>query len=215
MLRGVRRRWRGRREEPLACFTVRVLAVSPYPEEPEDESYTPTLLVESAPDPGDPALGPGQVAVGALLFVAWAQRRLGTAELPLRLRAVLPRLRHAVEVGAVGPERYAAHRATQHERYFHQREAATYAVELRRDEDGLYVAVTTRVAKGRWTPEAAVLQAATMAPYEALLRLAAPEQRALLAWLERAVARWLDGHAPDFPVADWDPAAPLAPPGEV
>lgn len=212
MLRGVRRRWRGRREEPLACFTVRVLAVSPYPEEPDDEHYYPTLLVETAPAPGDPALGPGQVAIGTLLFVAWAQGRVGSAELPVRLRAVLPRLRHAVEAGAVGPDRYAAHRATQRERYFHHREAATYAVELRRDEQGLYVAVGGHVAKGRWTPEAALLQAATMAPYEALLRLAAPDQAALLAWLERAVGHWLDRRAADFPVATWDPEAALTPP---
>ena len=104
MLRSVRRRWRGMRGEALACFTLRVVAVSPYPEEPEGvEGYTPTLLVDSAPEPGDEtaALEPGALAIGALLFVEWAQSRLGEATLPLRLRAVLPRLRIAVEEGRV------------------------------------------------------------------------------------------------------------------
>ena len=205
MLRSVRRRWQGMRAEALACFTLRVVAVSPYPEEPEGvEGYTPTLLVDSAPEPGDEAaaLEPGALAIGALLFVEWAQSRLGDATLPLRLRAVLPRLRIAGEEGRVGPDHYAAHRAGQRERYFHHREAATYAVALHRDADGLYVAVTSRVARGAWTEAATLLQAATLAPYEALLRLAPPDQRALLTWLERAVTRWLDGEDADFPVKD-------------
>ena len=216
LLRAVRRRFKGMRGEPLATFTLRVVAASPFPEEPEeDENYQPALLVESLPEPDDPsgaALGPGQLAIGALLFVEWAQGRLGDATLPLRLRAVLPRLRVAVESGQVAPAHYAAHRAGQRERYYHHREAATYAVELHRDDDGLYVVVESKVQRGRWTDEAALLDAATLAPYEALLRLDPPAQTALLAWLQRAVTRWLDEADPDFPIREWDPSRPLAPP---
>ena len=216
LLRAVRRRFKGMRGEPLATFTLRVVAASPFPDEPEeDKNYQPALLVESLPEPDDPsgaAPGPGQLAIGALLFVEWAQGRLGDSTLPLRLRAVLPRLRLAVEAGTIGPAHYAAHRAGQRERYYHHREAATYAVELHLDDDGLYVAVESRVQRGRWTDEATLLDAATLAPYEALLRLDLPAQAALLAWLHRAVARWLDEEDPDFPVREWDPSRPLAPP---
>ena len=216
LLRAVRRRFKGMRGEPLATFTLRVVAASPYPEEPEeDKNYQPALLVESLPEPDNPsgaAPGPGQLAIGALLFVEWAQARLGDATLPLRLRAVLPRLGVAVESGKVGPAHYAAHRAAQRERYYHHREAASYAVELHRDDDGLYVVVESKIQRGRWTDEATLLDAATLAPYEALLRLDPPAQAALLAWLQRAVARWLDEEDPDFPIREWDPSGPLAPP---
>lgn len=215
MLRDLRRRFSRARGEALAALELRVVAVSPFPEEPEDdEGYTPTLLVEARPDPGDPALEPVHFALATLLFVEWAQARLGNATLPVRLRALLPRLRVAVELGRVGPGQYARHRVNQRERYFHHREAAGYDVELHRDEDGLYVAVGRRVARGRWTARATVLEAATLAPYEALLRLAPPEQRAILAWLERAAARWLDGQAADFPLTGWDSARGLAAPDE-
>ena len=218
MLRTVRRRFKGMRGAPLACFTLRVVAVCPYPEEPEDDiGYEPSLIVDSTPEPDDPAgaaLAPGELAIGTLLFVEWAQARLGDATLPLRLRAVLPRLQLAVELGKVGPTHYHAHRAGQRERYFHHREAATYAVELHRDDDGLYVVVESRVVRGQWTESATLLEAATVAPYEALLRLDPPEQAALLAWLQRAVTRWLDTEKVAFPVRDWDPAHPLAPPSD-
>lgn len=213
MLRGMRRRFSQLRGEALAAFVVRVLAVSPYPEEPEDdENYRPSLIVQVEPAPPNPP--PGALAIGTLLFVEWAAARLADATLPARLRALLPRLWVAVEVGRVGPDQLAQHRRNQRERYFHHREAASYRVELRRDEVGLYVVVAGRVARGRWTEGAALLEAATVAPYEALLRLARPAQEALLAWQRRAAERWLQGAAADYPVAAWDPDAALAPPEE-
>lgn len=215
MLRGMRRRFSQTRGAPLATFALRVLAVSPYPEEPEgDEGYRPTLIVELEPAPDRPAPGAGAVAIGTLLFVEWAQARLDDATLPLRLRALLPRLRVAVESGRVGPHTRAQHRRNQGERYFNHREAAAYTVELHRDEGGVYVAVDRRVAHGRWTEAATTLEAATVAPYEALLRLDPAAAAALLAWQGRAVARWLDAEDAAFPVADWDPDRPPAPPGE-
>lgn len=214
MLRGVRRRWSERREAPLACLTFRVLAVSPYPEEPDDEQYSPSLIVESVPAPGAAVLDAASLAYGVLLFVEWSWRKLGDPALPLRLRALLPRLRLAVDLGKVGPEQYAAHRQGQRERFFHHREAATYLVELRRDDAGVYAAVESHVAKGDWTLASTLLEAATVAPYEALLRLAPPDQRALLAWLERAVACWLDQRDAGFPVLAWEPAALVAPESE-
>lgn len=205
MLRGLRRHFGPGRGEPLARFALRAIAVSPTPEEPEDdEQYAPMLIVESAPEPEDPALGPGAFTIGALLFVEWAVARLGDTTLPERLRALLPRLRAAVETGRVGPERYGAHRAGQRERYFNHREAAVYDVSLHRDDAGLYVAVGQQIARGRWTAEATLLQAATVAPYEALLRLGAPEGLELLAWLDHATNRWLDDEDAGFPVAAWD-----------
>ena len=70
MLRHLRRRFRGTRGEPLATFAIRVTAVSPYPEEPEDEElYRPSLIVATAPEPDDPALTPSQLVIGTLLFV--------------------------------------------------------------------------------------------------------------------------------------------------
>lgn len=215
MLRGMRRRFGQTRGDPLAAFTLRVLAVSPYPEEPEDnEHYRPTLIVELEPTPNRPAPGPGAIAVGALLFVEWAYARLDDASLPLRLQALLPRLRVAVELGRVGAHSHAQHRRVQRERYFNHREAATYTIELHRDEGGVYVAAGRRVARGRWTEATTLLEAATVAPYEALLRLDPAEAAAFLAWQERAVARWLDERDAAFPVAGWDPARPLAPPGD-
>ena len=68
--------------------------------------------------------------------------------------------------------------------------------------------------RGRWTEEATLLDAATLAPYEALLRLEPPAQAALLAWLQRAVERWLDEAVPEFPVREWEPDRPLPPPSD-
>lgn len=213
MLRGWRRRFRGTRGEPLTAFAIRVTAVSPYPEEPEgEEGYRPSLIVATTPEPGDPALTPRQLAVGTLLFADWAQGQLGDSALPLRLRAIIPRLQAAVRHGHLGPARYAAHRAGQRERYFHHRDAASYAVALHRDDEGLYVAVERRVAKGRWDEAATLLEAATVAPYEALLRLDADEGLALLDWLLLATGRWLAGEEAGFPVGAWSLDAPLPPP---
>jgi hypothetical protein len=216
MLRGLRRRLPGTRGTPLALLTFRVVAVSPFPEEPaDDEDYRPSLIVEAAPDPGAGGVTPAAFAIGALLFVEWAYDRLDDQTLPLRLRSLGPRLRLAVRQGLVGPERYAGHRAGQRERYFNHREAATFEVALHRDDDGLYPVVKRRVADGKWTEAAALLEAATLAPYEALLRLDPAAALALLAWLDLAAARWLAGHAAGFPVADGDPAGRLSPPAEV
>jgi hypothetical protein len=215
MLRGLRRRFSGTRGAPLASFTFRVVAVSPFPEEPEDdENYYPTLIVESAPAPGAPDLTPEGFAIGALLFVEWAYRRAEDTTLPLRLRALLPHLRQAVKHGRVGPEAFARHRATQQERYFHHREAASYEVTLHRDDAGLYLGVKRRVVDGKWTEAATLLEAATLAPYEALLRLDEPAALATLDWLTHAVERWLDEIEAGFPITEWDPAEPLAPPSE-
>ena len=213
LLRGLRRHFRQSRGPALARFTLRVVAVSPFAEEPEDdETYRPTLIVASTPDPGDPTLGPGQIAIGTLLFVEWAQSRLDDEALPVRLGALLPRLRLSVELGRAGPQHYARHREGQRERYFHHREAAVYRVALHRDDGGLFVVVERRIARGRWTERATLLEAATLAPYEALLRLEPLESVALLAWQGRAVDRWLDGQGADFPVTEWDLRHPLAPP---
>jgi hypothetical protein len=212
MLRGLRRHFRGARGEILGQLIIRVLAVSPFPEEPEgDESYTPTLIVEASPDPGDPALRPAQLAIGTLLFVEWAQARLGAA-VPQQLQALLPRLRLAVVQGRLGPEAYQRHRAAQRERYFNHREAATFTIVLRQDERGVLVAVERHLTKGRWTAASVTRTAATVAPYEALLRLDTAGALVVLAWLERASARWLAGQSADFPVAAWAAADPLPPP---
>jgi hypothetical protein len=213
VLRGLRRRFSGARGELLGQLVVRVLAVSPFPDEPAgDETYTPTLIVETSPDPGDPALSPVRVAIGALLFVEWAQARLHDTNLPQRLQALLPRLRLAVAQGRLGPAAYQRHRAAQRERYFNHRAAATFTVALRQDEHGLFVEVERHLTKGRWTETTALLQAATVAPYEALLRLDAPEALALLAWLERASDRWLAGRSADFPAGAWSSTSTLAAP---
>lgn len=214
VLRGLRRRFSGARGESLGQLVIRVLAVSPFPDEPAgDETYTPTLIVESSPDPGDPALSPSQVAIGTLLFVEWAQTRLDDTSVPERLQLLLPRLRLAVTQGRLGPAAYRRHRATQSERYFNHREAATFTIALRQDEHGLFVAVERHLAKGRWTETTVTREAATVAPYEALLRLDASEALTLLAWLEHANGRWLAGQPADFPVGAWASASSLAAPG--
>jgi len=213
MLRHLRRRFRGTRGEPLASFTLRVTAVSPYPEEPEDEEhYKPSLIVAATPEPGDPALTPTQLAIGTLLFVEWANAQNADGGLPTRLRAILPYLRPSVKHGRLGPERYAAHRAGQRENYFHHRDAASYDVALHRDDSGLYLAVERKIMKGRWSEETTLFEAATVAPYEALLRLDPPEGLALLAWLTLAIDHWLAGEEAPFPVQSWPLDQPLFPP---
>jgi len=213
MLRHLRRRFRGTRGEPLASFTLRVTAVSPYPEEPEDEEhYKPSLIVAATPEPGDPALTPTQLAIGTLLFVEWANAQNADGGLPTRLRAILPYLRPAVKHGRLGPERYAAHRAGQRENYFHHRDAASYDVALHRDDSGLYLAVERKIMKGRWSEETTLFEAATVAPYEALLRLDPTEGLALLAWLALAIDHWLAGEEAPFPVQSWPLDQPLFPP---
>jgi hypothetical protein len=217
MLRGFRRRLHEARNEPLARFSLRVLAVSPFEEEPEpDSDYLPSLIVESSPAPGEGDLPPAAFAIGALLFVEWVTRREASDEpiLPIRLRALLPRLRVAVRGGHLGPGRYAAHRAGQQERYFHHREAAVFDLALLRDDTGLYLSVKSRIVKGPWTEASALLEAATLAPYETLLRAERDEALATLAWLDLAVKQWLRGYEAGFPVAAWDMARPLQPPGE-
>jgi len=215
MLRGFRRRLHEARNEPLARFTLRVLAVSPFPEEPEnDENYLPSLIVESSPAPDDAALPPVAFAIGALLFIEWAYARQEDVTLTHRLQALQPRLRVAVRGGHLGPARYAAHRAGQQERYFHHREAATYELTIYRDEMGLFLAVRERVAKGPWTAAATLLEAATLAPYEALLRLERDEALATLDWLMAGGEHWRRGRMAGFPVAEWDLAGELRGPGE-
>lgn len=211
MLREIRRRFRQTRGEPLATLVVRVLAVSPYPEEPEDdENYQPSLIVQLEPGPASPEPGPGALTISTLLFVEWARDRLADPALALRLRALLPRLRVATELGRVGPQHYERHRRDQREHWHNQREAARYTVELHRDEDGVYIVVGKQAQRGRWTETATLLVAATVAPYEALLQLEPAGQEALLAWQEQAVERWLNHQPAGFPVATWDPAHPLA-----
>jgi hypothetical protein len=213
MLRHLRRRFRGTRGEALAAFTLRVTAVSPYPEEPVDlEEYKPSLIVATTPEPDDPALTPQQLAIGALLFLEWAQAQRGDAALPTRVGALLPHLRPAVKYGQLGPRRYAAHRAGQQERFFHHRDAASYEVALHRDEAGLYIAVERRLLKGRWNEESTLLEAATVVPYEALLRLDTAEGLALLDWVALACDRWLAGAEARFPVEAWSLDAPLRAP---
>ncbi|MFN8511981.1 MAG: hypothetical protein U0841_05220 [Chloroflexia bacterium] len=213
MLRHLRRRFRGTRGEPLASFALRVTAVSPYPEEPEDEEhYKPSLIVAATPEPGDPALTPTQLAIGTLLFVEWANAQNADGGLPTRLRAILPYLRPAVKHGRLGPDRYAAHRAGQRANYFHHRDAASYDVALHRDDSGLYLAVERKIMKGRWSEETTLFEAATVAPYEALLRLDPPEGLALLTWLTLAIDHWLAGEEAPFPVQSWPLDQPLAAP---
>lgn len=203
MLRGVRRRIKESRTAPLALLTFRVQAVSPHPEEPEaNEDYRPPLIVSAAPEP-DAGTAPEQFAIGALLFVEWAYAHLADQTLALRLRALLPRLRLALRQGSVGPARYSEHRARQRERYYHHREAATYAVALHREAGGLYIAVKRRVADGPWRADTTLLEAATLAPYEALLRLGPEESAHLLAWLARATDAWLAEREAGFPIEGW------------
>ena len=213
VLRGLRRRFSGARGELLGQLVIRVLAVSPFPEEPAgDETYTPTLIVETSPEPGDPALPPARLAIGTLLFIEWAQARLDDTSVPQQIQALLPRLRLAVTQGRLGPTAYQRHRAAQHERYFNHREAATFTIALRQDEHDLFVDIERHLAKGRWTETTAMRQAATVAPYEALLRLDAPDALALLAWLERASDHWLVGRSAGFPIATWATVESLPPP---
>jgi hypothetical protein len=213
MLRHLRRRFRGTRGEPLASFALRVTAVSPYPEEPEDEEqYKPSLIVAASPEPGDPALTASHLAIGSLLFVEWAHLQHPDLGLPARLRAILPYLRPAVKHGRLGPARYAEHRTKQRENYYHHRDAAHYELAMHRDERGLYLAVERRVQKGRWNDETTLLEAATVAPYEALLRLDPTEGLALLDWLTLAIDRWHEGETADFPVQNWSLDEPLAAP---
>jgi hypothetical protein len=204
MLRHFRRRFRGTRGEALAAFTLRVTAVSPYPEEPVDlEEYKPSLIVAAHPEPDDPTLTPQQLAIGALLFLEWAQDQRGDAALPTRVGALLPHLRPAVKYGHLGPQRYAAHRVGQQERFFHHRDAASYGVALHSDEAGLYVAVERRMLKGRWDEDSTLLEAATISPYEALLRLDTADGLILLDWVALACERWLAGEGSGFPVEQW------------
>lgn len=206
MLRGFRRRLHEAQNEPLARFSLRVLAVSPFEEEPDpDSDYLPSLIVESIPAPGEGDLTPTAFAIGALLFVEWAIRREASDEpiLMSRLRAILPRLRVATRGGHLGPGRYDAHRAGQRERYFHHREAAVFDLALLRDDAGLYLAVKSRLAKGPWNEPSTLLEAATLAPYEALLRTERDEALAILAWLDLAVKHWRSGYEAGFPVAAW------------
>lgn len=217
MLRGLRRRLHGARAEPLARFSLRVLAVSPFAEEPgPDDGYLPSLIVDSTPAPGADGLPPAAFAIGALLFVEWAMGRQAGEEplLALRLRALLPRLRAAVRGGHLGPGRYAAHRAGQRERFFRHREAASYDVTILRDDSGLYPTVKSRPTKGPWTEAGTLLEAATLAPYEALLRTEREEGLALITWLDLAVERWLAGYEANFPVGAWDLTGVLHAPGE-
>lgn len=217
MLRGLRRRLHEARNEPLARYSLRVLAVSPFEEEPDlDDGYLPSLIVDSTPAPGEGDLSPTAFAIGALLFVDWAMARQVGDEpiLALRLRALLPRLRVAVRGGHLGPGRYATHRAGQQERYFHHREASAYDVALLRDDTGLYLTVKGRLTKGSWTEADTLLEAATLAPYEALLRTEREEGLALIAWLNLAVEHWLAGYEAGFPVGAWELAEALRGPGE-
>ena len=199
MLRGLRRRINESRTAPRALLTFRVQAVSIHPEEPRnDEQYRPPLIVSATPEP-DAGTDPERFAIGALLFVAWAYARLHDRMLALRLHALLPRLRLAVRQGLVGPARYAEHRARQQERYYLHREAATYEAALHREETGLYLAVKRRVVDGPWEADKTLLEAATLAPYEALLRLDPAASAQLLAWLEHATTAWLAGDEAAFP----------------
>jgi hypothetical protein len=204
MLRHLRRRFRSTRGETLASFALRVTAVSPYPDEPVDEEhYRPSLIVAATPESGDPALTPTQLQIGSLLFVEWAAAQRSDNALAARLGAIIPHLHRAVKHGHLGPDRYAAHRAGQRDNYYHHRDAAIYEVALHRDDDGLYVAVERRVLKGRWDDDATLFEAATVAPYEALLRLTPDEGLLLLDWLSLAIDRWVAGEEAGFPVQSW------------
>jgi hypothetical protein len=213
MLRHLRRRFRSTRGEPLVSFALRVTAVSPYPEEPLDEEhYRPSLIVAATPEPGDPGLTPAQLAIGSLLFVEWARAQRPDNALAVRLRAIIQHLYPAVRHGRLGPERHAAHRAGQRDNYYHHRDAATYDVALHRDDDGLYLAVERRIMKGRWDDDATLFEAATVAPYEALLRLPPDEGIILLDWLSLAIERWLAGEEAGFPLQSWALDGHLLPP---
>jgi hypothetical protein len=204
MLRHLRRRFRSTRGETLASFTLRVTAVSPYPEEPVDEEhYRPSLIVAATPEPGDPALTPTQLAIGSLLFVEWAHAQRSDNALAVRLGTIIPHLHRAVKHGRLGPDRYAAHRAGQRDNYYHHRDAATYETALHRDDNGLYVAVERRVLKGRWDDDTTLFEAATVAPYEAMLRLDSPDGLILLDWLALAIDRWLADEEAGLPVQAW------------
>jgi len=214
MLRGLRRRINESRTAPRDLLTFRVQAVSVHPEEPEDdEDYRPPLLVSATPEP-DAGISPELFAIGALLFVEWADTRLDDRMLALRLQALSPRLRLAVRQGLVGPARYAEHRARQQERYYLHREAATYEAALHSEEIGLYLAVKRRVVDGPWQADKTLLEAATLAPYEALLRLDAAASAQLLAWLERATAAWLAERDAAFPLVAWAETGRLGEPGD-
>ena len=143
------------------------------------------------------------MAIGSLLFVEWANAQRSDNALAVRLGAIIPHLHRAVKHGHLGPDRYAAHRVGQRDNYYHHRDAATYELALHRDDDGLYVAVERRVLKGRWDDDATLFEAATVAPYEALLRLDAPDGPILLDWLALAIDRWLVAEEARFPVQSW------------
>lgn len=208
-------RWlRERRAPAIASVEARVIAASPFPEEPDDPNYRPSLLVQLGPSPGEQLPGTAALGYATLLFVDWARQALGDPELVLRLRALLPRLRLAVKLGKVGPAALDGHRRGQQERYFHHRDAATYRVDLRDDRHGLYVAVKSQPRRGTWTPASTLLAAGTVAPFEALQRLERDGQLALLAWLEVAVEHWCDERAAPFPRDRWQAQGPLAPPGD-
>lgn len=212
MLRGLRRRISESRTAPRDLLTFRVQAVSIHPEEPkDDEEYRPPLIVSAAPEP-DAGTDPERFAIGALLFVEWADRRLNDRLLALRLQALLPRLRLAVRQGLVGPARYAEHRARQQERYYLHRDAAIYEAAIHNEDAGLYLAVKRRVNDGPWEEDKTLLEAATLAPYEALLRLEAPQSAQLLAWLERATAAWLADEEASFPLTAWAETSKLGEP---
>lgn len=213
LVRDAGRRLRQRGAPPLAAVTLRVIAASPYPNEPDDTNYRPSLLVQLAPALGDEPLGAETIVYTTLLFAEWARRALDEPTLILRFQALLPRLRLAVTLGKVGPETLAAHRRGQAERYYHHRDAAAYRVELRGDRAGLYVTVNSDARRGAWTPAKTLLEAATVAPYEALLRLERADQLVMLTWLALAVRRWLEGHEAGFARAAWRLGAPPVPPG--
>ncbi len=213
MLRGLRRRINESRAAPRDLLTFRVQAVSTHPEEPEaDEDYRPPLIVSATPEP-DAGTTPEQFAIGVLLFVEWADERLDDRMLALRLQALLPRLRLAIRGGLVGPTRYAEHRARQQERYYLHRDAAIYEAALRSEETGLYLTVKQRVINGPWQADKTLLEAATLAPYEALLRLDATQSGQLLNWLEAATTAWLVGHEAAFPIVRWAETKQLGEPG--
>ena len=203
MLRGLRRRINESRSTPRDLITFRVQAVSIHPEEPEnDEEYRPPLIVSATPEP-DAGTSPEGFAIGALLFVEWADARLNDRMLLLRLQALIPRLRLAIKQGLVGPARYAEHRARQRERYYLHRDAAIYETALYSEETGLYLAVKRRVVDGPWVGDKTLFEAATLAPYEALLRLDPAASAQLLAWLEYATTAWLARQEAAFPLVRW------------
>lgn len=205
--------FRERREPAIASIEARVIAASPFPEEPDDPHYRPSLLVQVGPAQEEPLPGAAALGYATLLFVDWARQSLADPELVLRLRALLPRLRLAVKLGKVGPAALDEHRRGQQERYFHHRDAASYRIELRDDRRDLYVAVKSQPRRGTWTPASTLLAAGTVAPFEALQRLERADQLALLAWLGLAVDHWCDERAAPFPRDRWKAEGPFAPPG--